>query len=294
MSKTNYDLAHAFFYASFGDEYYPRYKNCGYRGNRFFSYSTVIAMIVKNKKGDEVTLLSSDSMTPTTAKQRSFIWSASPFKIYKVPFEYGGKPYDVNDIPHIFKNSLEKLESLKMTLKRNREAFCETYNNAKRFSDDILTLDFLDEFEELYNILNDSEKVKAIKAKEREKQAKEIKALKKELAEILKKPYLEIVKTAYDCEIWWNPPKLYAKLQKVLNPNCDLSFVWRNAYGDYCTSKRIFIKKEIGDLALNLWKHGKLKHGMKFDGYTVLSVTDKVVQIGCHKIPVENLKALAS
>ena len=45
---------------------------------------------------------------------------------------------------------------------------------------------------------------------------------------------------------------------------------------------------------LKLWKHNKLRLGMKLDKYTVLEIKENHVKIGCHIIPTKNLEELYS
>lgn len=160
MSKTNWDMAHNFFYNEANEYDYPRYKSCGYRGNRFFSYSTVIAMIVENKEGRKVALVSDNNMSNTTAKHISNVRSASPYKIYQVPFSYGERPEDLEDVAALFHKSLETQSKLNFCLQNNRFAFCDTFREATKFSEDIFELDFLDNYKGLYSQLNDPEAVK--------------------------------------------------------------------------------------------------------------------------------------
>lgn len=294
MSNTNRTVAHEFFYSDFESEYMPRYLSVGYRLNKFFSYNTVICAVVKDKKGESVTLLSSDNMTPTTTRHISHLWSASPFDIVYVPFKYGWNCWDKlepEQLTPLFRENLEYLARQKMTLAKNRNEFIRGYSNALEFSERVLTLDFLDEYKELYETLTNDEKVKELKAKQRKLDAEKIAKMRAEFKKLLKEnSFLQLVKRAYGHGYYYDD--ITKKLRKLLNPKNELSFIWRCENGDYMTSQHICMKKELGDIALKLWQNGKLKHGYKLGIYTVLSVTNKIVKIGCHNIPVENLKAL--
>lgn len=288
MSKTNWDMAHSFFYADSNERNYPNYMNCGYVGNRFFSYSTVIAMIVKNRKGQKVTLISDNSMSNTTARHISNVWRASPYDLYCVPFEYGGQPQNVYKVASMFNWALARTSELKMTLQNNRLEFCRVFREAERFSKDILELLFLDDYRELYNELKDPEKVKELKAKDR----KERLAKLKKVREFLKgKPYLDVVKYAYEYKAD-KDLDLLKKAREMLNPEENFDFVWRTHNGFYRTSGRVVITKEDGDKALRLWKEGKLNEGYEVGKFTVIKITNDIVQIGCHTIPTKNLEEL--
>ena len=294
MSKTNWDMAHNFFYNESGEDDYPRYKSCGYRGNRFFSYSTVIAMIVENKEERKVTLISDNTMSNTTAKHISNVWGASPYKVYQVPFSYGERPADLEDVASLFKQALETRSKLNFCLQHNRSAFCQTFEDAFIFSKDIFDLDFLDNYKGLYSQLNDPEAVKKLKDEARKANQEKVKALREELKKIIEtNSYLDLIKIAFSnyYYIAYNNT-IRGKLAKVLNPKSELSFVWRDSNGIYKTSKHITITKSEGDIALRLWAKGQLKHGQKVGMYTVLAVTKDFVKIGCHTIPTKNLEEL--
>lgn len=288
MSKTNWDMAHNFFYNEAGEDDYPRYKSCGYRENLFFSYSTVIAMIVKNRKGQKVTLISDNSMSNTTARHISNVWRASPYDLYSVPFEYGQQPKNVYKVASMFNWALARTSSLKMTLQNNRREFCRVFVEAERFSKDILELLFLDDYRELYNELKDPEKVKELKAKDRKERLEKLKKVRMFLKG---KSYLDLVRYAYEYKAD-RDLDLVKKAREMLNPKENLNFVWRTHNGFYRTSGRVVITKEDGDKALRLWKEGKLNKGYELGNFIVGKIADDFIRIGCHTIPTKNLEAL--
>lgn len=61
---------------------------------------------------------------------------------------------------------------------------------------------------------------------------------------------------------------------------------------DIRTTKSIRFPIDGAKVHLRMWKHGKIRQGMKIGVYTVLSVTAEFVKIGCHKIPTQNLEEL--
>lgn len=288
MSKTNFDMAHNFFYNESGKDDYPNYMNCGYRGNFFFSYSTVIAMIVKNRKGQKVTLISDNSMSQTTSRHISNIWSASPYDLYCVPFEYGETPKNVYKVASMFNRALSRNSSLKMTLQNNRREFCRVFVEAERFSKDILELLFLDDYRELYNELKDPEKVKELKAKDRKERLEKLKKVRMFLKG---KSYLDLVKYAYEYKTD-RELDLVRKAHEMLNPEKNLDFVWRTHSGYYRTSGGVVITKDDGDKALRLWKDGKLNEGYEVGNFSVRKITNDIIKIGCHTIPTKNLEEL--
>lgn len=69
------------------------------------------------------------------------------------------------------------------------------------------------------------------------------------------------------------------------------SFIWRA--GDVVkTTQGIVVPWSDVELLLKLWKAGKPILGKRAGQYTVLSVNDDYVQVGCHRIPVVNLNAI--
>jgi hypothetical protein len=145
---------------------------------------------------------------------------------------------------------------------------------------------------DLFEILNDSEQVKKIKAKQAELERKATEQARRKLNKLLKDCNIaELARRAYSYESGLDSDTK-ASIKNALNPKGDLSFVWRDNAGDFKTSQNITLSKTEGEIALKLWQAGKLKHGAKVGYYTVMEVTADFVKIGCHKIPTENLKVL--
>ena len=293
MSKSNYDIAHEFFYADGACKNYS-YKSVSYEYDRFYSYYTVIGELKTAKNGETIFLLSYWNMSPTTTRHISYLWSANPFKMIRVPFEYG----EHGDISPetLAKRCLEYLEKYaksKLTRKENRTEFFNFYEMLNDLNDNFKTgVKMPKKFIELFNTLNDSEGVKKIKAKQLEIERKTAAAVKRAFNKLTKnKTIKDLAKLAYSYDSPATPEER-AKIKKALNPNNDLSFVWQDAEGNFKTSQHITIKAEEGRIALKLWKAGKLKHGMQIGYYTILQITKDFVKIGCHKIPVANLNEL--
>ena len=76
----NIDIAHEFFYSDFDSS--RNYNNISYSENLFYSYYTVIGAVVKSKTGNNILLVSEDSMSSTRIKQFIInIWSIINFVI---------------------------------------------------------------------------------------------------------------------------------------------------------------------------------------------------------------------
>ncbi len=157
--------------------------------------------------------------------------------------------------------------------------------------------DELDRYESLYNDLNDETKLAELKKRQAKIDRENAQKLKEELKELLKDfGYLELLHWAYGYGSNCNPD-LRKKLRKYFNPKDELSFVWVDQNvpdrSRCITSQGVRMDTNEVNIALRLWLAGKLKRGMKIGYYTVLDIQPSFVKVGCHKIPVENLKELA-
>lgn len=70
----NIDIAHEFFYSDFNSS--RNFNNINYSENLFYSYYTVIGAVVKSKTGNNILLVSEDSMSSTTGKHIGNLISA--------------------------------------------------------------------------------------------------------------------------------------------------------------------------------------------------------------------------
>ena len=142
--------------------------------------------------------------------------------------------------------------------------------------------------------------VGVILAKLKEKDRQDRIQAEKELQELLTTyDYFDLIRFVYDSynstikfDDYTKTKAMQNKVKKALNPNNDLSFVWIENEYSVRTSKNIRMNMDIVKTGLKLWKHNKIKHGYKVDFYTVLEVRKDYIQIGCHKIPTENIQAL--
>lgn len=285
---TNRDAAHAFFYSESDRVTFAKSLNMTFDGPLFYSYSTVIAARIDGKDGRPVYLISSDSMTRTTAKHLSYLRSACPADYIRVPFHYGDSFYKpgfnmLNLLADRFKKTLQSAADARLTRAENRRALIDCYKDAKKFSERVFTLDFLNDFSDAYATAVEIENSGKEKRSELIKATAE-KAKAARAALIKAHGYMGAVMRAYT--------EGDDKARRLLNPAGELSFVWRDKDGDYRTTQHIRMDRSAGDAALKLWAAGKLRHGMKIGIYTVISITRNFVKVGCHKIPTENLRAL--
>lgn len=284
----NRDAAHAFFYTEADPVTFAKHLNMTFEGPLFYSYSTVIAARIVDKTGAPVCLISRNSMSRTTGRHLSYLRSACPCDYIHVPFEWGDNFYKpgfnlLNLLADRFENMLQSAADARLTRAENRRALIDCYKDAKEFSERVFTLNFLRDFSDAYAAAAE------IEESSKEKRTELIKAA----AEKSKAARTALIKAAhgYIGAVMRAYVGGDAKARRILNPSGELSFVWRDG-DNYRTSKHITMPRRVGDIALNLWREGKLKHGYKVGIYTVLSVTRDFVQVGCHKTPTENLRAL--
>ena len=296
----NIDIAHEFFYSDFNS--CKTFNNVSYNQNLFYSYYTVIGAVVQSKFGNNILLVSENSMSSTTGRHIGNLISSCPFSYLRVPMEYGNHYFSLEAcINRIIKN-LEEYLSSKLSLKANREGFIQSYNQLLYINDNIQSIDkyILEQYKSTFEQLSNSKEVKKLKAELKEKARQEEIKAKQELQELLDNyGYLDLIQFVYDSDnstikiTDYHKSKLMQnRVKKALNPHNDLSFVWIENENTVKTSKHIRMSMDIVKTGLKLWKHNKVEHGYKVDCYTVIEIREDYVQIGCHKIPIDNIKAL--
>ena len=306
----NRDIAHAFFYQT--GQYYRKDRfSCSYSDDLFFSYGTAIGRKLKNNQGQDVLLYSDSNMSNTTGKHLNYLRSACPFGIrISVPLQYGRSYINLGDIVDDLIHDLEYYSNQKLSQKANRERLSYTYRTLKVMIDQFEGVPAftrsrsienikseLAKYKEVYDDINDPEKLKKIKDAQLKLARKIAQELKEELEDFLNDfGYLESVRLAYQygSNLGYD---MKCKLRKYFNPKNELSFVWVEGIdmgGDNCiTSQGIRMEVEKVKIALKMWKENRLKRGMTIGNFTVLEIATDYVKVGCHKIPVENLNKLA-
>lgn len=294
----NINIAHEFFYSDFNS--HRNFNNISYNENLFYSYYTVIGAVVKSKFGNNILLVSENSMSSTTGRHIGNLINACPFSFLRVPMEYGNHYFSLEVCINRIVRNLDYYSESKLSLKANREAFIDSYNQLIYINDNIQDVDssVIEQYRPLFELLSNSNKVKELKAKLKEKARQDRIKAEKELNELLNQyNYLDLIQFAYgynsviQVDDYSKAKIMQNKVKKALNPNSDLSFVWIE--DDIVkTSKSITMSLNTVKAVLLLWNKNKVRHGYKIDGYTVLEIRENYVQIGCHKIPMDNIKAL--
>lgn len=296
----NIDIAHEFFYSDFDSS--RNYNNISYSENLFYSYYTVIGAVVKSKTGNNILLVSEDSMSSTTGKHIGNLISACPFSCLRVPMEYGNHYFSLEACIKRIVHNLDCYANSRLSQKANRQSYINSFNQLQYINDYIQDVDssLIEQYKPLFDLLNNSDEVKQLKAKLKEKDRQDKIQAEKELQELLTTyDYFDLIRFVYDnynstikFDDYSKTKAMQNKVRKALNPNNDLSFIWIENEYTVRTSKNIRMNMDIVKTGLKLWKHNKIKHGYKVDFYTVLEVRKDYIQIGCHKIPTENIQAL--
>lgn len=297
--KHNTKIFHDFFYASLTDSQKARSTN-HFDGPFFYSYATVIGAKVVGNDGNTALLISDNSMSATTGAHLSTLRNSCPYdNIISVPFEWGDNFYNVDYcIDTISRRFIDGLKSYKpesVVYAVHRRDFLRLYNNASMFSAIIRRLD-LSQFGVIKELAEGSDekrreiqgKIRAEKAAETKRKA-EAAAEQKRAFEALYPNYLERVAVAFFGKAV--DPSECQTARAVLDPNRELSFVYP-VDDEIETSRGVSFERKDAVKLLAAWKAGRIAEGMHIGPYTVRSMTDSFVQIGCHKIPVENLNAL--
>ena len=296
----NIDIAHEFFYSDFDSS--RNYNNISYSENLFYSYYTVIGAVVKSKTGNNILLVSEDSMSSTTGKHIGNLISACPFSFLRVPMEYGNHYFSLEACIKRIVHNLDCYANSRLSQKANRQGYINSFNQLQYINDYIQDVDssLIEQYKPLFDLLNNSDEVKQLKAQLKEKDRQDRIQAEKELQELLTTyDYFDLIRFVYDnynstikFDDYSKTKAMQNKVRKALNPNNDLSFVWIENEYSVRTSKNIRMNMDIVKTGLKLWKHNKVRHGYKVDFYTVLEVRKDYIQIGCHKIPTENIQAL--
>ncbi len=288
----NQTIAHRFFY----DEkrfFAPAGFNMWFKGDQIFSYRTVVAKIQRGLGGSTYTLLSDHSMSPTTGRHISYIYSASPYPVIHVPMRYGESRFDVNMIETRLTEELDNLAELKMTRKENREAYSRAFQELEIAAHLLVKIkkSVLNKYRKLFDQINDPEQIAKEKRRAREAAKRQHEKLKKELTRLIECHNIaELAEMAYG-KYDKIDVNMKNKLKKYINPTGELAFAWKDGT-HFRTSKGVSVSAGEVERVARIFKAGKLKHGDKLSLYTICSITDKAVKIGCHLLPMDNIRCL--
>lgn len=293
-----HSLAHAFYHDNNGWE--CRSNSCSFLENKFYSYYTCIGLVYTDKNGKKHLFYSKYNMSNTTSKHIGVMINACPFDSKsEAPFFYGEHYVSIESLANNFNKEIqdEMTRDLIYSRKPDRERAEKLLTSAESFVAITETdIPLLDKYKTYISLKLNTEEIKKAKKAEREKARKAREQKAGEIAEFFERnkdiPLLDLIK-----KYVFSPVSL---LQDFVDRDLLIesfgidhpSFVIID--GDNIkTSQRITMPKENIIPLLRAWKHGHNILGQRAGSYTVVVNNSKMVKVGCHKIPYENIKALA-
>lgn len=323
-SHTNNSQAHDFYYrgVDLGEEHYYRGCSLNYSGDEAVSYSTVIAKVIPRRgyKKEDVktsrasaglTLLSFYSMSPTTGRHISHVAWASPFERVYVPFKrrsyscYGTGHIHPEDLPGLFRDALAGYAG---GLSRRDERYQFTRlvqalktliaEAAKEWADPLKKDKTLKKYLKI-DVEKAAEELKAKARKAAARAAKETRALfAKYVRDRKGGEYCEFIRALFEYG-YEGEYKFSERQRDLLKKKLCMdaggwngpAYVWLS--GDQVrTSRGVCVPVQEARIAMKLWASGKDMRAYKVGSYSVVSYQGGTIQIGCHKIPRENMLAL--
>lgn len=293
----NRDVAHQFFYDLNGS-FDRRSMTVSYYKGKYYSYSTVIGQIAETITGKTVLLISDNNFSMTTAKHLNELRAACPYELVYLPQNQGSGCFYPADVVDKCIRNIKYYSESKLSQKPNREALTSYYNMLQNTLELVgfesqfeKATQTLNQFKDIYQSINDPEKLKTIKELQKKKDKEKQEKLKAELKDIIENQTIDDIAAFAYSSLSTLDSEIRSKLKEYLNPKKELSFIWFDS--EYVkTSQHITVNRKEVETLLKLWKYNKLKHGMTISYYTVLEVKTDYVKVGCHKIPTENLEAL--
>lgn len=315
--KLDTTIFHKFFYAGEAENAQGR-AAVSFYGWTFKSYNTTIGIKTPGKDGRPVLLIADSSFSNTTNAHLSALRAACPYTsshIIRVPFEWGDVWYKhENGISALLQRFIDRLSNWKIDQLKyieSRRAFLYTYYNLSRFLELVApkrpARAILQKIEELAVIANETEDrkkrnelISGLTAKREAAAKRKAAAEKQKHAELLKQfsdvSYLDKIRIAY-----WErfrpevPYETRAVLRNIFNPDGSLSYVVPGLSGeDVITTQGVYMDGQTVRALLKAWKAGRIHAGQHIGPYTIREIKPGYAQIGCHKIPMQNIRELYS
>ena len=317
-------IFHDFFYQDKGFKHGR--SAVSFKDNNFYSYNTQIARKYRNENGVEYLFISDSYFSHTTAQHRSKLLSACPYGaawVIEVPFDwdddfsdsFGSDGGDKRFIKTMRKRLEDKLTSLindykKDGLPQYRKELREIAQEYERFMRVLeikITKPVQKKIDSLDDLLRlDSDIVKRRRARLRQEREIERARIEKELKEAKKLldtyGLLKMVEYAYYSSRITVDVKLIDACEDALSKlypgkgwadKPAFIFFKRDEPDMLQTTKSVDFPAKLALAYMRRWKRGdNMGQGTKIGPYTIRSLGDKFVQIGCHKIPLDNINAL--
>lgn len=322
--KLDRAIFHRFFYAVESESGRAK-SNTSFDGWTFKSYNTTIGIKTPGKDGRPVLLIVDSSFSRTTGEHISALRAACPYPsshIIQVPFDWGDvwykREYCIDDLLHRFIDRLSNWEVDRLKYAESRRNFLRVYGNFSSFLELVApkrpATAVMQKIEELAAIANETEdrkkrnelisgltaKREAVEKRKAAAEKHKAAAEKRKHAELLKQfkdvSYLDKIQIAY----WEDfrpevPRETRAVLRSIFNPDGSLSYVIPELSGEgVITTQGVYMDCRTVRIALKAWKAGKVKVGQHVGPYTIQEIKPGYVKIGCHKIPMQNIRELYS
>lgn len=313
--KLDTTIFHKFFYAGETENAKGR-ASVSFYGKTFKSYNTTIGIKTPGKDGRPVLLIADSSFSNTTSAHLSALCAACPYTsshIIRVPFDWGDRWYDLDIcIADLLRRFIDRLSNWKidqLKYAESRRDFLRTYYNFSGFLELVApkrpARAILQKIEELAVIADETEDrkkrnelISGLTAKREAAAKRKAAAEKRKHAELLKQfsdiPYLDKIRIAF-----FRPEGVdetaRAALRSIFNPDGSLSYVVPELSGEgVITTQGVFMDCHTVRALLKAWKAGRIHAGQHIGPYTLREITPAYVQVGCHKIPMQNIRELYS
>jgi hypothetical protein len=279
--------------------------NFSFEGVFFYSYHTAIGIKVTGRDKKPVLLIADNNMSPTTGRHIRQLIAACPYgaeRVIEVPLVYGGRRPTIKDIAARFSSFFLEYDGARLSQVGNRRQVRKKAAAARQYSALVgklpkkvmKALDALD---------HDAAAIDAKKAGARaerqradaERQRADAERFRDKCASILATipdmTYLDKIRSIFERDSELTPDQKRALLWTIAGPG--VSLVWPD--GDIIrTSQGITMPAPMVAALVDRWQAGTLPVGSHVGPYTLAEVTPEYIRVGCHKIPIENIKALAA
>lgn len=325
--KLNMQIFHEFFYSDGHGERRGK-ANVSYTGRHFFSYSTEIGYLY-NKTGRSVLFVSDYGFSTTTRGHLSALIAAAPVDFIRVPFDWNDNfSYREAEFPAEmagrFAERLAQFRPEQFTRAENRREFSDISKRYTQFMGatgqkiPAKTRALIDKLKKLAADTEENRQARRAQSaklaeqtrrrneekrrreqEERERREREERAERERREQILAAAGANtiIARAIIAFARGTTSEDIRRAATNTLQeqyPEC--AFIWPGVKNPDTveTSKGIHVSKTTARRLLALWNAGRARVGMHCGPYVVRNIDPEFVQIGCHKIPVDNLRELAA
>lgn len=259
-----------------------------------YTYDTVLAMANLDQ---QYIIINNTKYSSSSSKHRTYLLNAIPAYYRQCDIkgiEEGTNIIYFDELIPKLSKILDELIDSGLKRKAQRQEFMDYFAGLDDMYGDVWapgTTD-INQYRHVAEQIAEKVEQEVIRKQERfnKKQEKKVKELKPILEAY---PYFDLIRLAFsDAYRDVLSKDMRNMLRDYLNPGNKLAFIYPVNEEHYYTSRGIAMDTRTVHTALKAWKRGKLKHGRKLGPYTVLAVTAEHIVVGCHKFPIENVKAI--